>query len=357
MNTAGTALRITIFGESHGELVGAVLDGLPAGMPLDIVRIQQEIDMRRPAPLIGTARHESDIVEILTGHRNGKLTGTPLLILFRNTDVRSATYDAIQFVPRPGHADYTSFVKYGGFADSRGGGQFSGRMTAPLVAAGACARQFLEKRGIRVAAFVRSIHTIRDDAEHTFDEVEKGRFSNEIRCLDPVLAEKMKGEILMARSNGDSVGGIVECRASGMPAGLGDPFFDSVEGEISKMVFAIPAVRGIQFGSGFASTEMYGSEHNDQFTISEGKVVTLTNNAGGVNGGITNGMDIVFSVAFKPTSSIPKEQRSVDLTSMRETTIVVKGRHDPCIVPRAVIVVEAVCSLVLADLLLRGGLQ
>lgn len=357
MNTIGNALRLTLFGESHGAFVGAVLDGLPAGTTLDMERIQGEVDMRRPAALIGTARHEEDRVEILSGAREGRLTGTPIVFLFRNTDVRSALYEQMKNIPRPGHADYTSFVKYHGHADYRGGGQFSGRMTAPIVAAGAAARQFLGSKGIRIAARVLSIHDVSDTGVYTFDEVEARRFSNEIRCIDAETAERMRSRILEARGNGDSVGGIIECIANGIPPGLGEPFFDSVEGEIAKFIFAIPAVRGIEFGAGFAASRMFGSQHNDPFVMKGKRVATMTNNAGGINGGITNGMDIVFRVAFKPTSSIPREQRSVDLSSLEETVLQVKGRHDPCIVPRASIVVEAACCLVLADLYLRSGLD
>ncbi len=358
MNTIGTALRLTIFGESHGEHVGALLDGLPAGMNVDAAAVQSEIDMRRPAPLIGTARQEPDTISLKGGIREGRLTGTPVLILFSNTDVRSSSYEEIRHIPRPGHADYTSFVKYGGHADYRGGGQFSGRLTAPLVAAGALARQYLSGRGIRIAARVVRIHDVTDERDYSFDQVESLRFSNEVRCIDEQSASRMKERILDARKRGDSVGGIIECVATGMQAGLGEPFFDTVEGEISKIVFAIPAVKGVEFGSGFGSALMYGSENNDPFIVTGKemkKVATATNNAGGINGGITNGMDVVFRVAFKPTSSISRPQRSVDLDTMEETEMTVRGRHDPCIVPRAVIVVEAACAVAMADLCLRSG--
>jgi len=358
MNTAGHALLITIFGESHGVSVGCALEGLPAGMKLDVDTLKREIDMRRPAPLIGTARHEADVPEIVSGVLDGRLTGTPVVIIFRNTDVNSASYSENAYIPRPGHADYTALIRYGGNSDIRGGGQFSGRMTAPLVAAGACARQFLFTHGIRVAARVRSIHTVSDEKQYPFEEIEERRFSNEIRCIDPEAAKQMRQAILAARKQGDSVGGVVECRAAGVPAGIGDPFFDTVEGQISKLAFSVPAVKGIEFGSGFSSTRMKGSENNDPFAFSpEGRVITLTNNAGGINGGITNGMEIVFRVAFKPTSSISLKQKSIDLRSRQNTELVVRGRHDPCIVPRAVIVVEAVCCLAIADLLLRSDIH
>lgn len=360
MNTIGSALRLTIFGESHGEHVGALLDGLPAGMEIDVASIQRELDMRRPAPLIGTARHEADIVRVESGVRDGRLTGTPLVFLFDNTDVKSATYKDMGHIPRPGHADYTSFVKYGGHADYRGGGQFSGRLTAPLVAAGAAARQYLARRGVKIAARVVSVHSVTDTGKYTIDQIDARRFGNELRCIDEVAATEMRKTILDARKRGDSVGGVVECIAAGVPAGLGEPFFDTVEGEISKMMFSIPAVKAVEFGSGFRSAAMFGSENNDPFRLSGpggNCVVTETNNAGGVNGGITNGMDLWFRLAIKPASSISIKQRSVDLSEMKETEVTVRGRHDPCIVPRAVIVVEAACALVLADLHLRSGLK
>lgn len=360
MNTIGTALRLTIFGESHGELVGAVLDGLPAGTVIDLSRIQRDLDMRRPAPLIGTARQESDVVHLSGGILEGRLTGTPLLFTLDNTDVRSASYRDTAHIPRPGHADYTAHVKYGGNADNRGGGQFSGRLTAPMVAAGSAARQYLGSRGVRIAARVTRIHDVVDSGSYTFDRVEEGRFSNELRCLDEEAAAEMRKSILDARNRSDSVGGIIECTATGIPAGLGEPFFDTVEGEMARMMFSIPAVKAIEFGSGFRSAEMFGSENNDPFIVTgNGKksIRTSTNNAGGINGGLTNGMDVVFRLAVKPTSSIAGRQKSVDLEKMEETEIAVKGRHDPCIVPRAVIVVEAACALVLTDLLLRSGFK
>lgn len=356
MNTIGSALRVTLFGESHGEMVGAVLDGLPAGTVIDTSLIQRDLDMRRPAPLIGTARHESDVVHLTGGIIEGRLTGTPLLFTLDNTDVRSASYRERGHIPRPGHADYTAHVKYRGNADPRGGGQFSGRLTAPLVAAGAAARQYLGSRGMRIAARVTRIHNVVDDGTYTFDRVEEGRFGNELRCLDPDAAARMRESILDARNRGDSVGGVIECTATGIPAGLGEPFFDTAEGELARMMFAIPAVKAVEFGSGFRAAEMFGSENNDPFIVADdgGRIETATNNAGGINGGLTNGMDIVFRLAVKPTSSIAGKQKSVDLETMKETEIAVKGRHDPCIVPRAVIVVEAACALVLSDLLLRS---
>lgn len=360
MNSIGTNLRLTIFGESHGEQVGALLDGLPAGMAVDAAAVQHDVDMRRPAPLIGTARQEADIVSIRGGIREGKLTGTPVLLALNNTDVRSASYEELKRIPRPGHADFTSFVKYKGHADHRGGGQFSGRLTAPMVAAGALARQYLSGKGTRIAAHVVRIHDVVDGTKYSFEEIESGRFSNEIRCVDGRAAESMKERILEARKKGDSVGGIIECIATGIPAGLGEPFFDTVEGELSKMAFSIPAVKGIEFGSGFGSALMYGSENNDPFIVAKEQpwgVATSTNNAGGINGGITNGMDVVFRVAVKPTSSISRPQMSVDLDTLEERELTVKGRHDPCIVPRAVIVVEAACAIVMADLYLRSGLK
>ncbi len=359
MNSIGTVLRLTVFGESHGELVGAVLDGLPAGMKIDMDALRRDMEMRKPARLIGTARHEADEVTITAGVKDGILTGTPVLFLIANRDVSSASYGDMPFIPRPGHADYTAFVKYGGKSDFRGGGQFSGRMTAPVVAAGAIARQYLASKGIRIAAHVASIGKISDGGDYGFDRIERDRFPTEVRYIDAVAAEAMKNAILAARSEGDSLGGTIRCVASGVPAGLGEPFFDTAEGEISRFMFAIPAIKGIEFGSGFHGSTKRGSENNDPFVLSAdgGKVVTATNNSGGINGGITNGMPLVLKVAVKPTASISAKQRSVDLRTMRETDMIVRGRHDPCIVPRAVIVVEAALCIVLADLYLRSGIK
>lgn len=326
-------------------------------MTIDIGAVQREVDLRKPSEGIGTPRREADVVEIISGMRDGRSSGTPLTIFIRNENRDSDKYKRFKEVPRPGHADMTQVSKYGQCVDIRGGGQFSGRMTAPLVAAGAIARTLLSDLGVEIAAYTQSIGKVVDVKEHSIQEIislsqAKG---NDVRAANEEIAEMMRQEILEACEDHDSVGGVVSCICDGMPVGLGEPFFDTVEGEISKIMFSIPAVKGIEFGAGFRAASMRGSEHNDPFVVVDGRLRTAKNDAGGVLGGISNGMPITFRVAFKPTASIAKEQRSVNRTTMEETDIKIEGRHDPCIVPRAVIVVEAAAALVLADLSVRGG--
>lgn len=354
MNTIGHELRLTLFGASHGPCVGAVLDGVPPGMVVDVRRIQSEVDLRKPRAGIGTPRAEEDRVEVLSGILDGRSTGSPITLMVMNRDIDPSKYERFRTVPRPGHADLTALSKYSECADLRGGGQFSGRMTVALVAAGAIAKMLLEERGVRVAAFVRQIGRVRDEEERDVTSAILSR-GNDVRAASEDLAEGMRREIAAAREDGDSVGGVVECIADGLPMGLGEPFFDTVEGEIAKMMFAIPAVKGVEFGSGFGAAAMRGSMHNDPFVLVDGKVRTAKNDAGGVLGGITNGMPVVFRVAIKPTASIARGQRSLDLGSGEQTELRIEGRHDPCIAPRAVPVVEAGAALVLADLSMRGG--
>ncbi|MGD0816783.1 MAG: chorismate synthase [Methanomassiliicoccales archaeon] len=355
MNTIGHTFKVTLFGSSHGEAVGCVLDGVPPGLTIDIEEVQREVDLRKPSDGIGTPRKEADIVEIVSGLRDGKASGTPLTIFIRNENRDSDKYKRFKNVPRPGHADMTQVSKYGQCVDIRGGGQFSGRMTAPLVAAGAIARALLSDLGIEIAAYTQSIGKVVDVKERSIQEIISRSRGNDVRAANEDVAETMRREILEACEDHDSVGGVVSCICDGVPVGLGEPFFDTVEGELSKIMFAIPAVKGIEFGAGFRAACMRGSEHNDPFVVVDGRLRTAKNDAGGVLGGISNGMPITFRVAFKPTASIAKQQRSVDRTTMEETDIKVEGRHDPCIVPRAVIVVEAAAALVLADLCVRGG--
>jgi chorismate synthase len=355
VNTIGSELRLTLFGASHGPCVGAVLDGVPPGMVIDLDRIQNEVDLRRPSTGIGTSRAEEDRVEVLSGILEGRSTGAPIALLVMNRDTDSSKYDRFKSVPRPGHADLTARGKYSECVDLRGGGQFSGRMTVGLVAAGAIAKMLLEERGVRVAAYVSQVGAVRDEGGRGVTEALLSR-SNEVRAASPTMAERMRDEILRAKEDGDSVGGVVECIVDGLPMGLGEPFFDTVEGELSKMMFAVPGVKGIEFGAGFAAAGMRGSRHNDPFVLVDGKVRTAKNDAGGILGGITNGMPVVFRVAIKPTASIAKGQRSLDLESGRQTELKIEGRHDPCIAPRAVPVVEAGAALVLADLSMRGGI-
>ncbi|OGO39637.1 MAG: chorismate synthase [Chloroflexi bacterium RBG_16_57_8] len=355
-DSLGKLFVVTSFGESHGRCIGVVVDGCPAGLPLDAGDIQRDVDRRRPAAGAGsTARDEEDKVEILSGVFNGMTTGAPVCLLVWNRDVQSAEYEKTRFVPRPGHADYTAFVKYGGFNDFRGGGRFSGRITAGFVMAGAVARKLLATAGIDVLAHTVEIGGIRAQPK-TADEIKQNVDQNPFKTADLEAAVAMGDAVEKARQEGDSVGGIIEGIALNVPAGLGEPVFDTLEGELAKALFAIPAVKGVEFGSGFSASVKRGSENNDPFTASGGEVITLTNNAGGILGGISNGMPIVVRAAIKPTPSIARTQQSVDMKKVRRASLVIKGRHDACIVPRAVPVVESMMAITLADLALRAGI-
>jgi chorismate synthase len=347
---------MTSFGESHGRCIGVVVEGCPAGLSMDVSDIQKEVDKRRPAAGAGsTARAEEDRVEVISGLFNGRTTGAPICMLAWNRDVDSSQYEKMRFTPRPGHADYTAFAKYGGFNDYRGGGRFSGRITAGFVMAGAVARKLLATAGIEVMAHTTEIGGIKAPAS-TIDQIRQNVDRNPLKCGDTAAAELMGKEIEAASRKGDSLGGIVEGVALNVPAGLGEPVFDTLEGELAKALFAIPAVKGIEFGTGFKAARRLGSENNDPFTIVGGGVATTSNNAGGILGGISNGMPVVVRVAIKPTPSISTLQHTVDLREMKETDLSVKGRHDACIVPRAVPVVESMISFTLADLALQRGL-
>jgi len=355
VNTIGVAFRLTIFGSSHGPGVGCVVDGCPAGIQITPEMIQREVDLRKPSSGIGTPRAEEDLVQIQSGIVDGRTSGTPIQIFIQNKDKDSSKYAAFRTTPRPGHADYPALVKYGKDHDIRGGGQFSGRMTAPLVAAGAIAKALLGSKGIAIGAYSQAIGKVLDSEPYPFQVILEAPKRFTVRAASARMAALMEKEILRARDEGDSVGGVVRCVTIGLPVGVGEPFFDSLEGELAKMIFSIPAVKGIEFGAGFKAAQLKGSENNDQYQVAEGRVVALTNNAGGVLGGMTNGMPLDFKVAFKPTASISKEQRTVDLIKMENAMVKIEGRHDPCIVPRAVVVVESATALVLADLCLRGG--
>ena len=356
-NSLGQLFTITSFGESHGSVVGVIIDGCPAGLPITEADIQTEVNKRKPGLSMGaTARVEEDRVEILSGVFNGMTTGAPLCLLIRNKDIDSSEYERMRFLPRPGHADYTAFIKYGGFNDYRGGGRFSGRITATFVMAGAVAKKLLERLGMEVLAHTVEIGGIRANPKGV-DEIRENAAKNPLKCADLTAAEEMARLIDRVKKEGDSIGGVVEGIALNVPAGLGEPVFDTMEGELAKALFAIPAVKGVEFGSGFQAARKKGSENNDPFTIMKGRIVTLTNNAGGILGGISNGMPIVIRVAVKPTSSIAKTQQTVNLEIMESATLEVKGRHDTCIVPRAVVVVEAMMAVVLCDLALRAGLM
>lgn len=357
MNSFGIVYRTTIFGTSHGPAVGCVMDGCPPGLKMSENQIQKQLERRRPgASEVASSRKEKDKLIMLSGILDGKTTGGPLAAIVKNTDVRSEAYEMFKVVPRPGHADYTASVKYDGFHDHRGGGMFSGRMTIPLVISGSVAMQALSSRGINVAAHSLRIGRVWAKSSPPIPNIERVARKNDVACADPSIAKLMRTEILDAKRDKDSVGGIVECIVSGMPVGVGEPFFDSVESVISHLLFSVPAIKGIEFGAGFQVAEMRGSENNDQFTIRRGKIITESNNAGGVLGGITNGMPIILRVAVKPTPSIGKSQKSVNIQKMKETELEISGRHDPCVIPRAVPVVESVVSIGLFDLMLAGGL-
>ena len=351
----GKLFTITSFGESHGGCVGVIIDGCPAGLAVTGDDIQKEVDRRRPKSSISTARNEPEIVEILSGINDGRTTGAPICLLVWNTDVDSSVYEKIKSLPRPGHADYTNFVKYGGFNDYRGGGRSSGRITAGFVMAGAIAKKLLASIGIEVLAHTIEIGGIKA-IEKGYDEIKETVEINTLRCADPEAAEEMMKVIEKARAEGDSVGGIIECFAINIPAGLGEPVFDTMEGDLAKAMFSIPAVKGIEFGSGFSSARKKGSENNDPFRIKKGKVITATNNAGGILGGISNGMPVVLRVVVKPTPSISKKQDTVDLKTMTDSIIEISGRHDACIVPRAVPVVEAMVAVTITDFARRAGI-
>ena len=345
-------MRYTIFGESHGPAIGAVLEGVPAGLALDLDFVQRELDRRAPGrDGLSTARREADRVEVLSGVFDGKTTGAPLCLLIRNSDQHSGDYEAIRYTPRPSHGDYAGFVQSRGCLDYRGGGHFSGRLTAPLVAAGAVAKLLLRERGVTVGAHISAIYGIRDAAPQSAAEL-LAVGEKEFPVLDDERGREMRQAILDARKEGDSVGGSIECMVSGLPAGLGAPDFGrNVEGIFSQYLFTVPGVKAVEFGAGVAFALMRGSEANDPFAVEDGRVVTETNNAGGVNGGITNGMPVTFEVTLRPTPSISLPQRTVDLRTGEETEIAVKGRHDPCIVHRAVPVIEAAAALAACEVI------
>ena len=356
MNTLGTVYRVCIFGSSHGPFIGASAQGCPPGEKISETAIQIELDRRAPGKSpVATPRRERDRVDIVSGLLDGKTTGGPIVGMVANKDRDSSAYDAFKRVPRPGHADFPASVKYGGHHDHRGGGQFSGRMTAGLVFAGAVARQVLERHKMRFLAQTVQIGDVKLDKEVPFSAAEKLVRANAVGCADRSTAERMKEAIVSAHEDKDSIGGVVKCTVLGAPVGVGEPFFGSIESMMSAMMFSIPGVKGVEFGSGFASAAMRGSESNDPFIIRRGKIITKTNNAGGILGGISNGMPIEFHVAFKPTSSIAKPQMSVDMIDRKPVELVVQGRHDPCIVPRAVPVVENSAAAVMLDAMLQGG--
>ncbi len=355
MSSWGNGVKISIFGESHGRGIGIVMDGLPSGERLDFDEIYKQMARRAPGKdKTATPRLEKDIPEVLSGVLNAATTGAPLCAVIRNTNTRSGDYGNILSCPRPGHADYTGSVRYNGFNDISGGGHFSGRLTAPLVFAGAVCRQILSRRGIKIGAHISSIGNIKDsgfDYVNIPDEL-IDRLSGEVfGLIDKTKEDAMRELIEQCRMERDSIGGVVECAIVGMPAGAGSPMFDGIENVISSIVFGIPAVKGIEFGAGFAASEMRGSQNNDEFYFDGDTVRTRTNNHGGILGGISSGMPIIFRAGFKPTPSISTEQNTVDLQKHENTKIIIHGRHDPCVVIRAVPVVEAAAAIAVINIL------
>jgi len=356
-NSIGKEFVVTSFGESHGKCVGVVIDGCPAGVPLSEKDIQTELDRRiPPQPKIVSGRIEKDVVELLSGVFNGFTTGAPISMTVRNKEADSSDYEAIKDLPRPGHADYPARIKYGGFNDYRGGGLFSGRVTVALIMAGAVAKKLLSAFDVDVLAYTKAIGNVKMGKSLSPEEIRERRYKAAVRCPDLASAEAMEEAIVNARKEGDSIGGIIECLALNVPAGVGEPLFDALDADIAKILLAVPAVKGVEFGAGFKAAELKGSENNDAYRMQHGKVVTLTNNAGGILGGLSSGMPLIVRVAVKPTSSIAKEQHTVNLRSMEDATIKVKGRHDPCVVPKAVPVVESAVAIILADNMIRAGL-
>lgn len=355
-NTFGNSVSITIFGESHGEAIGAILDGMAPGIAVDRDYIAHMLTLRRPSGKISTPRQERDAFQILGGVVNGKTTGTPITILIPNENVKSGDYAQMATIARPSHADFTAQCKYHGYQDSRGGGHFSGRITAALVAAGAICKYVLEQKGIWIGTHVKRCAGISDrDFQDLLRDV-VSLSQKEFAVLDESAEQEMRQVILSAAAEGDSVGGILETAIIGMPAGIGEPWFDSVESMLSHMMFSIPAVKGIEFGAGFFLADLKGSEANDPMKLENGTIITTTNNNGGVNGGITNGMPIIFRTAIKPTPTIFKPQNTVDYHTMTETVLQPKGRHDPAIIHRARVVQNAAAAIVLCDALaLRFG--
>ena len=350
-NTLGQSVSVTLFGESHGEAIGAVIDGLPSGIKVDTDFISEMLTLRRPVGAISTARKEKDEFKIVSGVYNGFTTGTPVCIIIPNEDTRSKDYDGLKDLARPSHADFTASIKYKGFEDKRGGGHFSGRLTAAIVAAAGIVIPALNKKGIYIGTHLSRCAGIDD---RKFDDLEqdiKALSALPFAALDSEKAEQMQENIKKAAADNDSVGGILETAIIGLPAGVGEPWFSTVEGVLSNALFSIPAIKGVEFGSGFALADMLGSFANDPFNIKDGQVVTTTNNSGGINGGITNGMPVIFRCAVKPTPTISKPQQTVNLKTNSVETITATGRHDPCIVHRARIVVDAVTALTLCDML------
>ena len=352
-STYGENLKLSIFGQSHGAGIGMVLDGIPAGLPVDLEILQQFLNRRAPGQNDwSTPRREEDRPEFLGGILDGFTCGAPIAAMIRNRNTRSHDYDNLKDCPRPGHADYTAQVKYGGFQDAAGGGHFSGRLTAPLCIAGGLCKQWLEELGIRIGARIAVIGGAADEFSLNPLAPQLDLIGKDFPVFSADTGEKMRRKIAEARAKGDSVGGIIECYITGLPAGLGEPMFGGVESRIAQIVYGIPAVKSLDFGAGYSAGYLLGSQCNDAFTIENGIVRTVTNHSGGIQGGITNGMPVIFQCAIKPTPSISLSQQTVSLSRGENTILEIKGRHDPCIVPRAVPVVEAAAAIAIYDLIL-----
>ncbi|HXY74098.1 MAG TPA: chorismate synthase [Dehalococcoidales bacterium] len=354
-NNIGKMFTVTSFGESHGSCVGVIIDGCPAGLSLTVADVQKEVDKRKPGKgPASTPRAETDRVEIMSGVFHDFTTGAPIMMLIRNQDTDSSSYEKIKNLLRPGHADFTAYEKYGGFNDYRGGGRFSGRITAGYVMAGAVAQKVLSTLGIEIIANTVQIGDVKA-APQSIARMRQAATS-QLRCADKAAEAKMLAVVEVARKNGDSLGGIIEGTALKVPVGLGEPVFDTLEGDLSKALFSIPAVKGVEFGEGFGVAAMTGSQNNDPFVVKNGKISTVTNHAGGILGGISNGMPLIVRVAVKPTPSISQPQQTVDISTMKNSQLEIKGRHDACIVPRAVPVVTAMMAIVLCDHAMRARL-
>lgn len=354
----GEKVKITIFGQSHSEAIGVVIDGLPVGEAIDMEQVQQFMERRAPGRnAYSTPRKEGDVPRVVSGLFEGKTCGAPICAIIENTNTRSKDYDKLKDLPRPGHADFTAWVKYDGYNDHRGGGHFSGRLTAPLCFAGAVCKQILERKGIHVGAHILSIKGVKDipfDEVHVDAEALQKVTAKAFPVQEDAAGEAMQAAIAAAKEKGDSVGGIIECAVTGLPVGVGEPMFDGLESRLAAAVFAIPAVKGVEFGAGFGVADLFGSENNDDFIYqADGTVETKTNNHGGSLGGISSGMPLVFRAAFKPTPSISREQDTISISKRENDKLAVVGRHDPCIVPRAVPCVEAAAAVAILDLLCR----
>ncbi|MBQ7889130.1 MAG: chorismate synthase [Erysipelotrichaceae bacterium] len=353
-SSIGQYITVSLFGESHGPAIGCVIDGFPSGMKVDMDFLALQMDKRRAQGSLSTARHEADQVKFISGLKDGLTCGTPICLMIENTSQHSKDYSKMRYIARPGHADYTAEIKYGGFQDARGGGHFSGRMTAPLVAAGALCLQLLKERGIVIGSHLFKMQQIQDESfdslypEKQIEQCNQKQFS----VLNSDAEARMKECIEQARMNQDSVGAVIQTAIAGLPAGIGNPYFHSIESVLSHLIFSIGGVKGVEFGDGFDLIHQYGSSANDSFMIEQGNVVTCSNHNGGINGGISNGMPILIQTAIKPTPSIYKIQKTVDFCKMEEVELTIEGRHDPCIAHRARVVIDSVCAIGLLDLLL-----